>query len=191
MQSIDKNGRATVGLARDAHEAWTGDGDRRGFIVPRTLWALRSQVCFAAAVAHARLRLSRLELIVGFRPSRRPLRVSSACLHFARSLLFRRVEALYGSGSQEGAGSGSQGRGLFSESSARGGTRGHGVALPCVSRLPPQTRCIRPAAKILVTGYRYGTVPVLNRYRYTGNCLVNPPRDRSVGVVRLSHAEDA
>lgn len=66
MQSIDKNGRATVGLARDAHEAWTGDGDRRGFIVPRTLWALRSQVCFAAAVAHARLRLSRLELIVAF-----------------------------------------------------------------------------------------------------------------------------
>ena len=57
--------------------------DARSFMISSTL---RSQVGFATAVAHARLRLSRLELIGGsggLRPNRRPIRVCSARLHFA------------------------------------------------------------------------------------------------------------
>ena len=50
--------------------------------------SLRSQVGFAAAVAHARLRLSRLELIRGSGRTRtgRPLRICRARLHFADRL---------------------------------------------------------------------------------------------------------
>ena len=80
--------------------------DARSFMIS----TLRSQVSFAAAVAHSRLRLSRLELIGcsgrTLWPHRRPLRVCRARLHFAdrlRAGAGRQGEALWeGSGWRQG-----------------------------------------------------------------------------------------
>ena len=157
-KQCDKNGRATVELARDAH-ACHGPGMAIG--VPRTLCAPRSKVCFAAAVGSARpspplASRAPIELIVGFRPSRLPLRVSSACLHFAdrfRAGAWRR-STMYPYG---GMGAGAvRGQGRVRRGAASSRSRpSRGVF--------EQARCIRPAAKILVTGTGtvLFTVPVI------------------------------
>ena len=85
--------------------------DARSFMIS----TLRSQVSFAAAVAHARLRLSRVTYSSchrGLRPHRRPLRVCCARFHFAdrlRAGAGRRSGTLGVLWEREAAGSGSLG----------------------------------------------------------------------------------
>ena len=95
-----------VPASSSAQRQWRSLGarsmlDARSFMIS----TLRSQVSFAAAVAHSRLRLSRLELIGcsgrTLWPHRRPLRVCRARLHFAD-----RLRAGAGRRSGRGAGGG-------------------------------------------------------------------------------------
>ena len=93
---------------------------------------LRSQVGFAAAVAHARLRLSRLELIGGSgRTAGRyaSLRICRACVFI--SLLppsSRRGEALW---ERVEAGSGSLGAASFESAAGSGRLRACGCSCGC------------------------------------------------------------
>ena len=93
--------------------------DARSFMISTLPWTLRSQVGFAAAVAHARLRLSRLELIGG--SGRTAGRYASAASAFISPTAFehtsRRGEALW---ERVEAGSGSLGA-ASSESAAGSG----------------------------------------------------------------------
>ena len=88
--------------------------DARSFMIS----TLRSQVGFAAAVAHARLRLSRLELSSGGAPAAPPAATRLLrALSFRRPPSSRRGEALW---EREAAGSGSLGA-ASSESAAGSG----------------------------------------------------------------------
>ena len=104
-----------VSPASRAQRQWRSLGarsllDARSFMIS----TLRSQVGFTAAVAHARLCLSRLKLIRGLWPHSRPLRAPS----FRRPPSSRRGEALW---EREAAGSGSLG--AASSESAAGSVR--------------------------------------------------------------------
>ena len=142
--------------------------DARAFMIS----TLRSQVGFAAAVAHARLSASlssRLELFWGIRPQPpAATRLHQRAPSFRRPLSSRRGEALW---EREAAGSGSPGA-VSSESAAGFGMVVRfvcvirvSVCLVCVVRLPPESfyRLFTGTVPVL---YRYctGTVPVLYRY---------------------------